>query len=67
MKEVLGIEPLEAKETVIEMAYSLIESGFIKKTKKYKGPGGIEVSLLPVVTSWHVSGIRTWDIQIADT
>lgn len=43
MKEVLGIEPLDAKDTIIEMAYSLIESGFIKKTKKYKGPGGIEV------------------------
>ncbi|KAK7090238.1 uncharacterized protein [Littorina saxatilis] len=42
MKEVLGIEPLDAKDTIIEMAYSLIESGFIKKTKKYKGPGGIE-------------------------
>ena len=43
MKEVLGIEPVDVKETVIEMAYSLIEGGFIKKTKKYKGPGGIEV------------------------
>ncbi|KAL8593570.1 hypothetical protein ACOMHN_024273 [Nucella lapillus] len=42
MKEVLGIEPMEVKETVIEMAYSLIENGFIKKTKKYRGPGGIE-------------------------
>ncbi|XP_076435893.1 uncharacterized protein LOC143275577 [Babylonia areolata] len=42
MKEVLGIEPMDSKETVIEMAYSLIENGFIKKTKKYRGPGGIE-------------------------
>ena len=45
MKEVLGIEPMDTKETVIDMAYSLIETGFIKKTKKYKGPGGIEVSV----------------------
>lgn len=42
MKEVLGIEPRDAKETLIDMAYSLIESGFIKRTKKYRGPGGIE-------------------------
>ncbi|KAK7478306.1 hypothetical protein BaRGS_00030458, partial [Batillaria attramentaria] len=42
MKEVLGIEPHDAKETIIDMAYSLIENGFIKKTKKYRGPGGIE-------------------------
>ncbi|KAL8595902.1 hypothetical protein ACOMHN_018214 [Nucella lapillus] len=42
MKEVLGIEPTEAKDTVIDMAYSLIDSGFIKKSKKYKGPGGAE-------------------------
>jgi hypothetical protein len=43
MKEVLGIEPTDMKETLIDMAYSLIENGFVKKTKKYKGPGGIEV------------------------
>ena len=67
MKEVLGIEPMDAKETVTEMAYSLIETGFIKKTKKYKGPGGIEVSSLITVSSRHHSGIRTWYMEMADT
>lgn len=38
MKNVLGITPIEVKETLIDMAYSLIESGLVKKTKKYKGP-----------------------------
>lgn len=38
MKDVLGITPIELKETLIEMAYSLIETGLVKKTKKYKGP-----------------------------
>lgn len=37
MKETLGITPKECKETIIDMAYSLIEAGVIKKTKKYKG------------------------------
>lgn len=42
MKDVLQITPHEIKDTLIEMAYSLIEAGLIKKTKKYKGPGGGE-------------------------
>jgi len=37
MKETLQITPRENKETIIDMAYSLIEAGFIKKSKKYKG------------------------------
>lgn len=40
MKDVLQITPRETKETIIEMAYSLIEGGLVKKAKKYKGPGG---------------------------
>ncbi|XP_071086097.1 uncharacterized protein [Haliotis cracherodii] len=44
MKDVLGITPRETKETLTDMAYSMIEGGFIKKSKKYKGPnaGGDE-------------------------
>ncbi|KAK3575859.1 hypothetical protein CHS0354_034455 [Potamilus streckersoni] len=38
MKNVLGIEPRDAKDTLIDMAYSLIEAGYIKRSKKYKGP-----------------------------
>lgn len=38
MKDVLGITPKEIKETLLDMAYSLIEVGLVKKTKKYKGP-----------------------------
>lgn len=40
MKDVLGITPRESKETIIDMAYSVIEAGLVKKAKKYKGPGG---------------------------
>lgn len=42
MKDVLQITPHEIKDTLTEMAYSLIEAGLIKKTKKYKGPEGGE-------------------------
>ncbi|XP_060599031.1 uncharacterized protein LOC132752687 [Ruditapes philippinarum] len=42
MKEVLGITPRDVKETIIDMAYSLIEAGLVKKSKKYKGPGGAQ-------------------------
>ncbi|XP_023930106.1 NADPH-dependent aldehyde reductase ARI1-like isoform X2 [Lingula anatina] len=37
MKEVLGIEPLELKDTILDMCYSMIEKGMVKKTKKYRG------------------------------
>ncbi|XP_038050902.1 cinnamoyl-CoA reductase 1-like, partial [Patiria miniata] len=41
MKEVLKItEPREIKTAIIEMAYSLIEGGFVKRSKKYRGPHG---------------------------
>ncbi len=36
MTQVLGIEPRSAKDTVVEMGYSLIERGFVNKTEKYK-------------------------------
>lgn len=39
MKETLGITPRDLKETIIDMAYSLIEAGLVKKSKKFKGPG----------------------------
>ncbi|KAK6195722.1 hypothetical protein SNE40_001090 [Patella caerulea] len=42
MKEVLGIQPRDTKEMLLDMAYSLIEGGFVKKTKKYTGPGGAQ-------------------------
>ncbi|XP_033760807.1 putative uncharacterized oxidoreductase YDR541C [Pecten maximus] len=46
MKEVLAITPKEPKEIVIDMAYSLIENGLVKKAKKYRGPnaGGEEAA-----------------------
>ena len=42
MRQVLKIEPREIRDTLVEMAYSLIEAGFVKKTNKYRGPGGPE-------------------------
>ena len=36
MKTVLGVEPHSIEETIIDMAYSMIENGTIKKTPKYK-------------------------------
>nr|KAG5693544.1 hypothetical protein BaRGS_019870 [Batillaria attramentaria] len=41
-REVLGIQPRDVRDSIIEMAYALIESGFVKKTDKYRGPGGPE-------------------------
>ena len=38
MREVLNIEPRPLKQAVIDMAYSMIEKGMVKKTAKYKGP-----------------------------
>ncbi|KAL5004088.1 hypothetical protein ScPMuIL_017544 [Solemya velum] len=37
MKDVLAITPRDPKETLVDMAYSLIDGGFVKKSKKYKG------------------------------
>lgn len=42
MKEALGITPRDLKETIVDMAYSLIEAGLVKKSKKFKGPGGAQ-------------------------
>lgn len=36
MKEALGITPRDLKETIIDMAYSLIEAGLVKKSKKFR-------------------------------
>lgn len=36
MRDELGITPRELNQTLIDTAYSLIENGFVKKTKKYK-------------------------------
>ena len=38
MKSVLGITPREMKNSICDMAYSMIEAGHIKKTAKYTGP-----------------------------
>lgn len=35
MKEVLKIEPRDLKESLVDMAYSMIENGFVKKSNKY--------------------------------
>lgn len=33
----LGITPIEMEKSIIDMAYSLIDQGFVKKTTKYNG------------------------------
>ena len=33
----LGITPTDMEKTIIDMAYSLIDQGFVMKTKDYKG------------------------------
>ena len=38
MTNVLGIQPRDPKTTVVDMAYSMIENGMIKKAKGYNGP-----------------------------
>ncbi|XP_076435321.1 uncharacterized protein LOC143275231 [Babylonia areolata] len=40
LRTVLKVEPREVKDTLVEMAYAVIEAGFVKKTPQYKGPGG---------------------------
>ena len=37
MRYVLGIEPRDINETLIDMCYSLIEKGLVKKTSQYTG------------------------------
>ncbi len=36
MTSVLGVQPRPARDTLVDMGHSMIEKGFIKKTKKYK-------------------------------
>jgi len=36
MKEVLGVTPRDLKDTIVDMAYSLIDAGLVKKSKKFK-------------------------------
>ena len=38
MQSVLGIKPQDAKNTMTDMAYSMVEAGYIKKTEQYTGP-----------------------------
>ena len=42
MKTVLGITPRKMKNSITDMAYSMIESGHVKKTDKYTGPKSSE-------------------------
>ena len=37
MKEVLRITPRSAQDTIIDMAYTMIENGTVRKAKKYTG------------------------------
>ncbi|CAG5126214.1 unnamed protein product, partial [Candidula unifasciata] len=39
MKEVLGIEPRDVKETIVEEAKVLVERGLVKKPKRVRGQG----------------------------
>jgi len=36
IKDHLGYQPTELKSSVIDMAYNLIDAGFIKKTPQYE-------------------------------
>ena len=36
MVKELGINPIEMEKSIIDMAYSLIDQGFVKKTNKYR-------------------------------
>ena len=38
MKAVLGVMPRDARDTVIDMCYSLIEHGLVVRTAAYRGP-----------------------------
>ncbi|BFZ14180.1 hypothetical protein BsWGS_17219 [Bradybaena similaris] len=38
MTQILGINPTDLNKSLIDMGYSMIENGFIKKTSKYRGP-----------------------------
>jgi hypothetical protein len=38
MVKELGITPIEMEKSIIDMAYSLIDHGFVKKTKEYNEP-----------------------------
>ena len=38
MREVLKIEPIAMKKSLVDMTYAAIEKGFVKKTSKYTGP-----------------------------
>ena len=42
MREVLGIQPRNVRESLVEMACALIEADFVKKTPQYNGRGGEE-------------------------
>ena len=37
MRKVLGVEPRPIKDTMVAMAYGLIEGGWVAKTEKYSG------------------------------
>ena len=38
MEKVLGSTAIPVKKSIVDMAYSMIEAGKIKKTDGYKGP-----------------------------
>ncbi|KAK3737307.1 hypothetical protein RRG08_067373 [Elysia crispata] len=38
LRNLLGIDPIPVKKTMLDMSYALIELGKIKKTDKYHGP-----------------------------
>ncbi|KAL8582717.1 hypothetical protein ACOMHN_051503 [Nucella lapillus] len=42
LREVLHVEPRDVRDTLVDMAYALIQAGFVRKTSKYRGPGGAQ-------------------------
>ena len=45
MRSILGINPLPSEQTIMEMAYSLIELGVVPRASHYRGPqGGVKTA-----------------------
>ncbi|XP_070545374.1 uncharacterized protein [Ptychodera flava] len=42
MTKVLGIQPYSLEDTLVDMAYSIIERGFVPKKAKYRGPKKVD-------------------------
>nr|KAG5708258.1 hypothetical protein BaRGS_021192 [Batillaria attramentaria] len=46
MREVLEVKPRDVRDTLVEMAYAMIDLGLVPRTKHYTGPGGPDERLM---------------------